>query len=148
MLIIMSATLFGQLLSFTGAPEGMIRTVEQIGVDRWVVFTAMMVVAFVSCMFIGGYEFMLISVPIYAPLIAALHFDPIWFWMIYLVMIITGGMTPPFGLTMFVFKSVVPGISIMEVYNATWPFVAVIMFGLLIMTFVPDIVLFLPRLMN
>jgi tripartite ATP-independent transporter DctM subunit len=148
MLIIMSATLFGQLLSFTGAPEGMIRTVEQIGVDRWVVFAAMMVVAFVSCMFIGGYEFMLISVPIYAPMIAAQHFDPIWFWMIYLVMIITGGMTPPFGLTMFVFKSVVPDISIIEVYNATWPFVAVIMFGLLIMTFVPDIVLFLPRLMH
>jgi C4-dicarboxylate transporter DctM subunit len=63
-------------------------------------------------------------------------------------MIITGGMTPPFGLTMFVFKSVVPDISIIEVYNATWPFVAVIMFGLLIMTFVPDIVLFLPRLMH
>jgi tripartite ATP-independent transporter DctM subunit len=147
MLIVMSATLFGQLLSFTGAPEGLIRTVEHVGLDRWAVYFAMMAVAFVACMFMGGYEFMLISVPIYAPLIAALHFDPIWFWMIYLVNIVTGGMTPPFGMTMFVFKSVAPSISIVEIYNSTWPYVAVIMFGLLIMTLAPGIVMFLPRLM-
>jgi TRAP-type C4-dicarboxylate transport system permease large subunit len=121
--------------------------VEHVGLDRWAVYFAMMAVAFVACMFMGGYEFMLISVPIYAPLIAALHFDPIWFWMIYLVNIVTGGMTPPFGMTMFVFKSVAPSISIVEIYNSTWPYVAVIMFGLLIMTLAPGIVMFLPRLM-
>ena len=147
MVIVMSATLFGQLLSFTGAPEGLIRTVEHVGLDRWAVYFAMMLVAFVACMFMGGYEFMLISVPIYGPLIAALHFDPIWFWMIYLVNIVTGGMTPPFGLTMFVFKSVVPDMSIIDIYNSTWPYVAVIMLGLVIMTFAPGIVMFLPRLM-
>jgi tripartite ATP-independent transporter DctM subunit len=147
MIIVMSATLFGQLLSFTGAPEALIRTVEHVGLDRWTVYFAMMAVAFVSCMFVGVYEFMLISVPIYAPLIAALHFDPIWFWMIYLVNVTTGGMTPPFGLTMFVFKSVVPDMSIIDIYNATWPYVAVIVMGLLVMTFAPGIVMFLPRLM-
>ncbi len=147
MIIVMSATLFGQLLSFTGAPEAMIRTVEHVGLDRWSVYFAMMAVAFVSCMFVGVYEFMLISVPIYSPLIAAMHFDPIWFWMIYLVNVTTGGMTPPFGLTMFVFKSVVPDMSIIDIYNATWPYVAVIVMGLLVMTFAPGIVMFLPRLM-
>lgn len=148
MVIVMSATLFGQLLAFTGAPDGLIQTVQHVGLNRWAVYFAMMAVAFVSCMFMGGYEFMLISVPIYSPLIAALHFDPVWFWMIYLVNIVTGGMTPPFGLTMFVFKSVVPEISIVDIYNSTWPYVAVIMLGLLIMTFEPHIVTFLPHLMS
>lgn len=147
MIIVMSATLFGQLLSFTGAPAAMIHTVQHVGLNRWAVYFAMMAVAFVSCMFMGVYEFMLISVPIYSPLIAALHFDPIWFWMIYLVNVTTGGMTPPFGLTMFVFKSVVPEMSIIEIYNSTWPYVAVIMLALAVMTIEPGIVLFLPRLM-
>ena len=52
-----------------------------------------------------------------------------------------------FGLTMFVFKSVVPDMSIIDIYNATWPYVAVIVVGLLVMTFLPGVVMFLPRLM-
>jgi TRAP-type C4-dicarboxylate transport system permease large subunit len=146
MVIVMTANLFGQLLAFTGAPEGLIRTVELVGAEPWMVFTAMMLIAFVACMFMGVYEFMLISVPIYGPLVAAMQFEPIWFWMIYLVNVTAGGMTPPFGLTMFVFKSVTD-MSIVDVYNATWPFVAVIMAGLVGMALAPDIVMFLPRLM-
>jgi tripartite ATP-independent transporter DctM subunit len=146
MVIVMTATLFGQLLAFTGAPEGLIRMVELVGAEPWMVFFAMMAIAFVACMFMGVYEFMLISVPIYGPLVAAMNFDPIWFWMIYLVNITAGGMTPPFGLTMFVFKSVTD-MSIIDIYNATWPFVAVIMVGLLGMALAPGIVMFLPRMM-
>lgn len=146
--IIMTANLFGQLLSYTGAPEEMIRLVEHLDVNRWVIYFLLMLIGFVICMFLGQIEFMLISVPIYSPLVAALGFEPIWFWMIYLINITTGGMTPPFGVTMFVFKASVPDMSIVEVYNATWPYVALIMFGLVLMTLMPDIVLFVPELMR
>jgi len=144
--IVMSANLFGQLLSFTGAPEAMIRIVQDLDVNRWVIYFLLMLIGFIVCMFLGQIEFMLISVPIYSPLILALGFDPIWFWMIYLINITTGGMTPPFGVTMFVFKASVPGLSILDVYKSTWPFVAVISAGLVILTLVPEIVLFIPRL--
>jgi TRAP-type C4-dicarboxylate transport system permease large subunit len=99
-------------------------------------------------MFLGQTEFMLISVPIFAPIIAAVGFDPIWFWMLYLINITAGGMTPPFGMTMFVFKAAVPTMSILDLYAATWPFVAVILGGIAVMSAFPQIVLFLPGLMD
>jgi tripartite ATP-independent transporter DctM subunit len=148
LVIIMSANLFGQLLAFTGAPTEMVRLVDRMNLDPWVVFVILMAISFVSCMFLGQTEFMLISVPIFAPIIAAVGFDPIWFWMLYLINITAGGMTPPFGMTMFVFKAAVPTMSILDLYAATWPFVAVILGGIAVMSAFPQIVLFLPGLMD
>jgi TRAP-type C4-dicarboxylate transport system permease large subunit len=52
---------------------------------------------------------MLISVPVFSPIIEAVGCDPIWFRTHYLVNVVTGGMTPPFGMTMFVFNAAVAG---------------------------------------
>lgn len=148
LVIIMSANLFGQLLAFTGAPEDMVRIVEGMNAAPWVIFILLMGISLVACMFLGQTEYMLISVPIFTPIIHAMGFDPVWFWMLYLINITAGGMTPPFGMTMFVFKAAVPGTSIVDIYKSTWPFVAVIMFGIAIMAFFPQIVLVLPQMMR
>ncbi|MGK6314309.1 TRAP transporter large permease [Neorhizobium sp. DT-125] len=146
--IIMSANLFGQLLSFTGATEQMVTIVEGWDVAPWLVFLMLMAITLLAGMFLGATEWMLISVPVFTPIIASVGFDPIWFWTLYLINVVTGGMTPPFGMTMFVFKAAVPGSNIIDIYNSTWPFVAVIFFGILIMAVFPEIVLILPQLMR
>lgn len=146
--IIMSANLFGQLLSFTGATEQMVTIVEGWDVAPWLVFLMLMGITLLAGMFLGATEWMLISVPVFTPIIEAVGFDPIWFWTLYLINVVTGGMTPPFGMTMFVFKAAVPGSNIIDIYNSTWPFVAVIFFGILIMAVFPEIVLILPQLMR
>lgn len=146
--IIMSANLFGQLLSFTGATEQMVQIVEGWDVAPWVVFLMLMGITLFAGMFLGATEFMMISVPVFGPIIAAVGFDPIWFWTLYLINVVTGGMTPPFGMTMFVFKAAVPERSIIDVYNSTWPFVGVIFLGIAIMAVFPQIVLFLPDLLQ
>lgn len=145
--ILMSANLFGQLLSYTGAPEGMLALVEHLKLSPTAIFWMLMGISFFSCMFLGQTEYMLISVPIFLPLVGAAGFDPIWFWMIYLVTITIGGMTPPFGMTMFVFKASA-GMTMTEVYSATWPFVAVLTLGTVIMWLFPPIVTLLPGLMR
>jgi TRAP-type C4-dicarboxylate transport system permease large subunit len=145
--ILMSANLFGQLLSYTGAPEGMLALVEHLKLSPTMIFWMLMAISFFSCMFLGQTEYMLISVPIFLPIVGAAGFDQIWFWMIYLVTITIGGMTPPFGMTMFVFKASA-GMTMSEVYNATWPFVAVLTLGTVVMWMFPPIVTFLPGLMK
>lgn len=145
--ILMSANLFGQLLSYTGAPEGMLALVEHLKLSPAMIFWMLMAISFFSCMFLGQTEYMLISVPIFLPIVGAAGFDQIWFWMIYLVTITIGGMTPPFGMTMFVFKASA-GMTMSEVYNATWPFVAVLTLGTVVMWMFPPIVTFLPGLMK
>jgi tripartite ATP-independent transporter DctM subunit len=146
--IIMSANLFGQLLSFTGATEQMVDIVKGWDVAPWLVFLMLMGLTLLAGMFLGATEWMLISVPVFTPIIDALGFDPIWFWTLYLINVVTGGMTPPFGMTMFVFKAAVPGSNLIDIYNSTWPFVAVIFLGIFIMWLFPQIVLILPQLMG
>jgi tripartite ATP-independent transporter DctM subunit len=145
--ILMSANLFGQLLSYTGAPEGMLALVEHLQLTPSMVFWTLMFISFISCMFLGQTEYMLISVPVFLPIVKAAGFDEIWFWMLYLVTITIGGMTPPFGMTMFVFKASTD-MTMNEVYNATWPFVAVLMLGVLLMFLFPPIVTVLPAMMR
>ncbi|MGE3245204.1 MAG: TRAP transporter large permease subunit [Beijerinckiaceae bacterium] len=145
--ILMSANLFGQLLSYTGAPEGMVGIVEHLQLTPAMIFFVLMLISFVACMFLGQTEYMLISVPIFAPIIKAAGFNEIWFWMLYLITITIGGMTPPFGMTMFVFKAS-SDMSMTEVYNATWPYVAVLMFAVLVMYLFPPIVTILPGLIR
>jgi tripartite ATP-independent transporter DctM subunit len=146
--IIMSANLFGQLLSFTGATEQMVDIVKGWDVPPWAVFLMLQGLTLLAGMFLGATEWMLISVPVFQPIIEAAGFDPIWFWTLYLINVVTGGMTPPFGMTMFVFKAAVPGTNLVDIYNSTWPFVAVIFVGIAIMWAFPSIVLILPQLMQ
>jgi TRAP-type C4-dicarboxylate transport system permease large subunit len=146
--IIMSANLFGQLLSFTGATEQMVDIVKGWDVAPWLVFLMLMGITLLAGMFLGATEWMLISVPVFSPIIDAVGFDPTWFWTLYLINVVTGGMTPPFGMTMFVFKAAVPGSNMIDIYHSTWPFVGVIFLGIGIMWMFPQIVLMLPQLMG
>lgn len=145
--ILMSANLFGQLLSFTGAPEGMVGIVEHLQLTPGMIFFLLMLISFIACMFLGQTEYMLISVPIFVHVIKAAQFNEIWFWMLYLVTITIGGMTPPFGMTMFVFKAS-SDMSMTEVFNSTYPYVVVLMSAVVIMYFFPAIVTFLPSLIR
>jgi tripartite ATP-independent transporter DctM subunit len=144
LIILASAKLFSQLLAFTGATAGLIGLVSDLEINRWVIYVIMMATVFVFCMFMDQLALMLIAVPVYSPLIVHLGFDPIWFWMLFLINITLGGITPPFGYTMFVFKSAAPDVSLMEIYRAAWPMVGVAVLGMVLMTFVPQIVTWLP----
>jgi tripartite ATP-independent transporter DctM subunit len=144
LVILASAKLFSQLLAYTGATAGLIGLVSDLEVNRWIVFIIMMATVFVFCMFMDQLALMLIAVPVYSPLIAHLGFDPIWFWMLFLINITLGGITPPFGYTMFVFKSVAPDVPLMEVYRAAWPMVWIAVLGMVLMTVFPQIVTWLP----
>jgi tripartite ATP-independent transporter DctM subunit len=144
LVILASAKLFSQLLAYTGATAGLIGLVSDLELNRWAVYVIMMATVFVFCMFMDQLALMLIAVPVYSPLIAHFGFDPIWFWMLFLINITLGGITPPFGYTMFVFKSVTPDVPLLEVYRAAWPMVWIAVLGMAIMTFIPQIVTWLP----
>jgi tripartite ATP-independent transporter DctM subunit len=144
LVILACAKLFSQLLAFTGATAGLVELVSGLTVNRWVVLAIMMAIVFFFCMFMDQLALMLIAVPVYAPLLAQLGFDPIWFWMLFLINITLGGITPPFGYTMFVFKSVARDVPLTEIYRAAWPFVVIALLAMVLMCMVPGIVTWLP----
>jgi tripartite ATP-independent transporter DctM subunit len=144
LVILACAKLFSQLLAFTGATAGLVGLVSDLAVDRWTMFLIMMAIVFFFCMFMDQLALMLIAVPVYTPIIAHLGFDPIWFWMLFLINITLGGITPPFGYTMFVFKSVARDVPLTEIYRAAWPMVGVALAVMALLTIVPEIVTWLP----
>jgi tripartite ATP-independent transporter DctM subunit len=147
MIIMASSMMFTQLLAYSGLTTDLVEAVTTLGVNKWVMLLVLMAVPFVMCMFIDQIAFMLIAIPIYLPLIDHLQFDPIWFWALFLINITVGGITPPFGYTLFALKSADQSLALNEIFAAAWPFVWIFCIGVLLMALVPEIVLFLPSLL-
>ena len=148
-LVIMAMSkMFTQLLAFTGATSQLVNLVANLGYDPIIMLILMLAVPFLLCMFIDTIAVMLLTIPIYQPVVNALEFDPVWFWLLFLVNITLGAITPPFGYTLFAFKAVVPEMSIGQVYRATWPFVGLFLLGIALIIAFPAIATWLPNLVG
>ena len=113
--IMMSSKMFGQLLAFSGTTTALVGFVSEVDVNRWVLLFILMAVPFLLCLFIDQVALMLVVIPIYMPLLQPLGFDPIWFWLLFLINITVGEITPPFGYTMFAFKGVQPDVPMTDI---------------------------------
>lgn len=148
MLILVSAVMFTQLLAFTGATSALTEVVTSLDVNRWVMFFMLMLLPFILCMFIDQLGLMLVVIPIYLPILKVFEFDPVWFWLLFLLNITLGAITPPFGYVMFAVKGAAQDVAMGDIFRSSWMFVGLTLFGMLIMTIFPEIVTFLPRLVQ
>lgn len=146
LIIIACSMFFGQLLTFTGATTGLVGMASELGFSALWTFVVLMLIPFALCMFVDLFAVMLIAIPIYEPLLGVYGYDPVWFWMMFLINMTLGAMTPPFGYTIFALKGAAPQFSMEEVYAGTWPMVGIFILGMIIMYIVPSIITFLPAL--
>ena len=145
MAILLTSKLFGQLLAFIGASAGLMKAVAGLDLAGGWMFLLLMAVPFFLCMFIDLFAVMMVAIPIYLPLLKVYGFDPIWFWMLFLINLALGSMTPPFGYTLFSLKAAAPSTPLGEIYTGAWPIMMVYLFGMTVMFFFPSIVTWLPR---
>jgi tripartite ATP-independent transporter DctM subunit len=142
--ILAMSKLFGQLLAFTGITQSLISAVSQWELSPVVMFVLMMAIPFVACMFLDQMAVILVLIPLYEPIIRSLGFDSTWFWVLLLINLSLGSITPPFGYTLFALKGTRPELSMREIYASAWAFVAVFLVAITIMAAVPAIVTWLP----
>lgn len=145
LVIIVSAKLFSQLLSFAGATRGLVALIADLGLSPDLTFLVMMLIPLILCMFIDQIAFMLLAIPIYGPIVAALDYDPIWFWTLFLINLTVGSLTPPFGYTLFALKGAAEGMSTVDVFRAAWPVVGIFLTGMVILWLFPALVTVVPR---
>ncbi len=145
LLILASAVMFTQLLAFTGATRALTEVVTNMDVPAWLMFFLMMLLPFILCMFIDQLGLMLVIIPIYLPIIKVFEFDPVWFWLLFLLNITLGAITPPFGYVMFAVKAAAPDVPMGEIFNASWLFVLLTLLGMVLMAVFPGIVTTLPN---
>jgi tripartite ATP-independent transporter DctM subunit len=147
--IILGATIFAQVLSFSGATNGIVALVSGQGLSATAIVIGMMLILlFLGC-FVDQVSMMLITLPFFMPLVQRMGIDPIWFGVMFLICMQLGLLTPPFGLLLFTMKGVAPpGITLQQIYAASVPY---ILFGVLVLVaifFMPQIATWLPALLG
>jgi tripartite ATP-independent transporter DctM subunit len=146
--IIIGATTFAQILTFSGATNGMVEAIRDARLGSWTVLIAMLLVLLLLGCFVDQVSMMLISLPFFMPLVALYNFDPVWFGVLFLMCMQLGLLTPPFGMLLFTMKSVAPPeIRMRQVWHAVTPYVVMGVAALLAVILFPPLATWLPKLL-
>ena len=145
-LIIVSASVFGYYLNWEQIPQRLTGVLLELTQDKYMMLAILNVLLLVLGMFLEGGAALIIIAPLLVPVVTQLGVDPIHFGMIIIVNIMIGGVTPPFGSMMFTTCSVTK-VPVSDFVREIWPFIIALLIALLIVTYVPSLILLLPRLM-
>jgi tripartite ATP-independent transporter DctM subunit len=148
-LIIAGATTFGQILSFSGATSGLSEFAVSLPLTPILIVVCMQIIILIMGCFMEVVSIMMITLPVFMPVINKLGFDPVWFGAITLLNIECAFITPPFGMNLFVMKGVAPPDTTMEdIYYAATPMVLINCLTMALMLAFPALVLWPVRLMG
>jgi len=147
--IIVGATTFTQVLSFSGVVNGLLGLVTGLGLSVDALVIAMLLILlFLGC-FVDQVSMMLITLPFFMPLVQRYDVDSIWFGVLFLICMQLGLLTPPFGLLLFTMKGVAPpSITMHEVYMAAMPYIAMSVLMLVLIFFFPVVATWLPAVLS
>ena len=148
-MIIAASKTYSSILAYTGSTMGLVNLVESLEASRLVVLIGMMVILMILGTFMEQVSMMMITIPMYMPIIEGLGYDPIWFAILMLLNLEMAMSTPPFGILLFVMKgSAPPGTKMGEICLAAAPFLICDLIVMIILIGFPAMVLFLPNLMR
>ena len=144
--IIANAMLFAHVLTTERIPQVMAETIIGWGLAPWQFLIVVNIILLIAGNFMEPSSILLILAPILFPIAVKLGIDPIHLGIIMVVNMEIGMITPPVGLNLFV-TSGITGMPLWEVVKAAWPWLMVMLSFLMIITYIPQISLFLPHLM-
>ena len=117
-------------------------------VNRYVILITMMGVLILLGMVLDTVGIMMITVPVFVPIILSLGFDPVWFGVLFIINMEIGFLTPPFGYNLFYLRGVAPkDVTMLDIYRSIVPFVLLMLLGLGLCIAFPKIILLLPELL-
>jgi tripartite ATP-independent transporter DctM subunit len=148
-MIVIVSTTYGQILAFTGAAAGMTEFIIKLSIPPVLILIGMLIVVLIMGCFMETVAIMMITIPIYMPVVNAFHFNPIWFGVLMLIALETGLITPPFGVTLFVMKGVAPPeITMSDIWRAVTPYVTVDILCIALVLVMPFLATVIPSLMG
>lgn len=148
-MILTGATAFSQILAYTGASQGLLNFILGFKFPPYLILAVMMGILLFLGTLMEQVAIMMVTLPIFMPIVRALEWDPVWFGLLYLINMSVGMKSPPFGLCLFVMQGVVPkDISSMDIYKSVTPFIILDMVAITLFIIFPGIVTVLPNLMG
>lgn len=143
-MIIGAAILFGQVLTINQVPQKIVNLAVQMDLDKWtfLIFVNLLLL-FLGC-FLEVVSTILIVVPIFFPIVQRLGIDPVWFGIIFTINMELALLTPPVGMNLYVVMGVAKS-NLKEVIKGVWPFLLLLVMGLILIIMLPDLSLWLTR---
>jgi tripartite ATP-independent transporter DctM subunit len=148
MVIVAGAFIFGHFLTITNIPTMMVDWVAALGLNKYLVFAAVVIIYYVISMFMDELALITLTVPIFYPLILSVGWDPIWFGVIMVLLVEIGVIAPPVGINVFVIHGVADGVPINTIYRGIFPFLACMFLLAIILMIFPAIATWLPSFMT
>ncbi len=146
--IILGATTFSQILSFSGATDGIVSAILGQGLSVLAVVALMMLILIFLGIFIDQVSMMLITLPVFMPIVSKLGVDPIWFGVLFLICMQLGLLLPPHGLLLMTMRGVAPPeVTFAHIFQAVVPYVIMSLLLLALLLLVPAIATWLPALL-
>lgn len=146
LMIVAGSSIYSQLLAYSGLSGQIARLVLDLAAPPWIIVGAMLVIVQIMGCFMEMTAIMMITLPLFMPVVSGLGVDPVWFGILMLIALDLGGLTPPFGMTLFVMKGVTPPeVTMGHIIRAAVPFIAVELVVLLVVFAFPSLAVWLPQ---
>ena len=144
--IIVGAMTFSQILSFSGASNGLVEIIATLGLPPMALIAAMMLVLIFLGLFVEQVSMMMITLPIFMPLVQKFGVDPVWFGVMFLICMQLGLLLPPHGLLLMTMKGVSPPqVTMGHIFRAVVPYLFMSLAVLALVFFVPAVAVWLPK---
>ncbi|MCP1366308.1 TRAP transporter large permease, partial [Halomonas sp. BBD48] len=147
MLILIAAHMLNPFLALSHIPQALGDYLTSLDIGPYGVLLLILACYLVLGCFLEGFAMLVLTMPIFFPVITALGFDPIWFGVLVVLTLEMGLISPPVGVNVFIVKSAAPQVPLKDIFIGVMPFWLVMIVAILLMIVFPDIVLVLPNAM-
>jgi C4-dicarboxylate transporter, DctM subunit len=146
--LLIAATIFANFVNFTSMPNDLKEWITHLGLSPVMIISAMMLIYIVLGTVMEELTMVLLTIPLFFPIVTALGFDPVWFGVLIVMIVQIGLISPPVGMNLFVINTLLPKVGLGNIFKGCWPFVAVMIFVLGLLIAFPQLSLWLPSLMK
>jgi tripartite ATP-independent transporter DctM subunit len=146
--IVAGATIFGHFLAVTGIPSGIGEWVSGLHLHRMLIMALIIVVYILLGCLMDSLAMIMLTIPVFFPVVTALGFDPIWFGVIIVLVAEMGVITPPIGINVYVVAGVARDVPLHVIFKGTTRLLAALLVAAMLILAFPQIALYLPGLMK
>jgi tripartite ATP-independent transporter DctM subunit len=146
--LIIAATIFANFVNFTSMPGDLKDWIVGLKVSPLMIITVMMLIYVVLGTVMEELTMVLLTIPLFFPIVTALGFDPVWFGVLIVMIVQIGLISPPVGMNMFVINTLLPKVGLGKIFRGCWPFTVVMVAVLVLLIAFPQLSLWLPSLMK
>ena len=146
--LLISATIFANFINYTTMPTDLKDWITHLGLSPIMIVGAMMLIYVILGTVMEELTMVLLTIPLFFPIVVQLGFDPVWFGVLIVMVIQIGLISPPVGMNLFVLNTLLPNVSLGTIFRGVWPLVLVLVITLAILLAFPGLSLWLPSMMD